>query len=173
LLAVFDRLLAMLAQRAQGAAGQTAPAPPCPAATASAGWERLQVFLRFVLLTPPEAAEFHSLQYTFLSQIGHRDDFRRRLASLYEDWRSHMAADLTGGKFSPRTVATFVQALLHGLAMQRVADPGCYDRQEMLDLVLGVLGGVLGQGASPPRPETPAPPRKRGRRSPKNLGGEP
>src|SRR5262245_39580099 len=82
LLAVFDRLLEMLHQRAQGgAARHNGPPPPCQ--VTRRGWENLQVFLRFMLLTPPEAPEFHSLQYTFLSQIGHRDDFRRRLASLY------------------------------------------------------------------------------------------
>ena len=37
--------------------------------------------------------EFYPLQYTFLSQIGHREDFRARLAKLYEEWRRHMAED--------------------------------------------------------------------------------
>jgi hypothetical protein len=44
------------------------------------------------------------------------------------------------GPVSPRTLASFVQALLHGLAMQRAADPDAYDRQEMLELCLDVLG---------------------------------
>jgi hypothetical protein len=118
------------------------------------------VFLRCFLLQPPEAPEFHALQYTFLSQIGHRDDFRRRLASLYEDWRSHLAEDfaqeLPAGeerpRVSPRTLATFVQALLHGLAIQRVADPASYDRHEMLTLCLELLSGYLGKPgpANPP-----------------------
>lgn len=111
------------------------------------------MFLRFLLLQPPEAPEFHALQYTFLSQIGHRDDFRQRLASLYEEWRTHMAADfaqeLPAGadhpQVLPRTLATFVQALLHGLAIQRVADPTSYDRQEMLTLCVELLGNYLGK----------------------------
>ena len=179
LLAVFDRLLEMIHQRVQGGEGNGRPGCGGP----GTGWQGLQAFLRFMLLTPPEVPEFHSLQYTFLSQIGHRDDFRRRLASLYGEWRNHLAADLAGelagarGNHppSPGTVATFVQALLHGLAMQRVADPGCYDRQEMLDLVLGVLGGVLGQepaGPPPKKSTSPRPSRKRSRRYPKNLAGE-
>jgi AcrR family transcriptional regulator len=179
LLAVFDRLLEMLHQRVQGGEGNGQPGCGGP----GTGWQGLQAFLRFMLLTPPEVPEFHSLQYTFLSQIGHRDDFRRRLASLYGAWRNHLAADLAGElarapsarRIGPGTVATFVQALLHGLAMQRVADPDAYDRQEMLDLVLGVLGGVLGQPAAlAPLKKSPstARPRKRSRRSPNNLAGE-
>src|SRR5438067_2031815 len=71
LLAVFDRLIAMLHQREQPGEGP-------------GGWERLRAFLSCFILHPPEAPEFHSLQYTFLSQIGHRNDFRQRLAGLYE-----------------------------------------------------------------------------------------
>jgi AcrR family transcriptional regulator len=158
LLAVFDRLLEMLHERAQ--CGQAAGnGQPSPCAPGEAGWERLRQFLEFMLLTPPEVPEFHSLQYTFLSQIGHREDFRRRLASLYGEWRSHMAGDLSldlarsaaGRAFAPATVATFVQALLHGLAMQRVADPEAYDREEMCDLVLAVLGGLLAPKRRSPR----------------------
>jgi AcrR family transcriptional regulator len=146
LLAVFDRLLQLMKQRVE------AEHPDHPCGTTSKGWERLQAFLSFVLLNPPEAKEFHSLQYTFLSQIGHREDFRQRLADLYESWRSHMAKDLTddladkgrpGAPVSPRTFATLVQAILHGLAMQRVADPRAYDRQEMVDLCLDLLGSYL------------------------------
>jgi AcrR family transcriptional regulator len=147
LLAVFDRLLELMLRRADGKEG-----PPC--ALEGRGWERLQHFLTFFLLTPPEAPEFHALQYTFLSQIGHREDFRARLASLYEDWRGRMAAelagDLVGTGVSPRALATFVQAILHGLAMQRVADPEAFDRQEMLSLCLRVLGTVLGRPAGAP-----------------------
>jgi AcrR family transcriptional regulator len=149
LLAVFDRLLLMMHERVQAAHGD-----PCE--HGGTAWERLEQFLRWVLLQPPSVPEFHALHYTFLSQIGHREDFRRRLAQLYEDWRAHMAAgfakDLVPGgeqnagggvrppAVSPRTVASFVQALLHGLAMQRAADPGAYDRQEMLELCLDLLG---------------------------------
>jgi hypothetical protein len=50
---------------------------------------------------------------------------------------------------SPRTVASFMQAILHGLAIQRVADPDSFDPQEMLTLTLHVLGSYIGK-------ETPA-----------------
>lgn len=94
--------------------------------------------------------ELGPLQYTFLSQIGHREDFRSRLANLYEEWRRHMALDYAGAlgqrpgpPVSPRTFATLVQAVVHGLAMQRTADPEAYDKQEMLELVLDVFGTYL------------------------------
>src|SRR3984893_7877067 len=64
LLAVFDRLLEMMRERAGG---------PCQ--MSGEGWERVRQFLPGFLLKPPPAAVFHALQYTFLSQISHRDDF--------------------------------------------------------------------------------------------------
>jgi AcrR family transcriptional regulator len=148
LLAVFDRLLQMMHERVR--AGQNGH--PCQ--RGDTGWEHLQHFLTFFVLQPPEWPEFHALQYTFLSQIGHRDDFRGRLASLYEQWRAHMAGDLApevgrrGAGVSPRTVASFVQAVLHGLAMQRAADPDSYDRHEMLALCLDMLGYYLAPPAN-------------------------
>lgn len=153
LLAVFDRLLAMMHDRADHE-----HIPGCPAAQPTA-WGRLRAFLEFILLHPPEVPEFHALQYTFLSQIGPRDDFRQRLASLYEKWRGEMAADFarelpagTAPAVSPRTLATFVQALVHGLAMQRAADPDAYDRAEMLKLCLHLLGNYLGKDERLPAP---------------------
>jgi hypothetical protein len=109
-------------------------------------------------------AEFHSLQYTFLSQIGHRADFRARLANLYEGWRTHLAEDfaraLPAGQssVSPRTLAAFVQALLHGLAIQRKVDPAAYDRQEMLTLCSELLGNYLEK----PAPQASPPGNRRG-----------
>jgi AcrR family transcriptional regulator len=160
LLAVFDRLLLLMHQRVQAAHGG-------PCVPGDSAWERLQHFLGWVLLQPPSVPEFHALQYTFLSQIGHREDFRQRLAQLYEDWRAHMAGDFAKdlaaggeqkggdeggpGPVSPRTLASFVQALLHGLAMQRAADPDAYDRQEMLELCLDVLGSYFRRPKRPRR----------------------
>ncbi len=145
LLAVFDRLIEMMHERARtnGVGGEGCGFP-------EQGWEHLTHFLTMFLLNPPAMPEFHSLQYTFLSQIGHRDDFREKLAGLYAEWRDHMAQDVAvdlerrpGKKASPRTFATLVQAILHGLAIQRAADPDAYDRQEMLDLCLDLLGAYV------------------------------
>jgi hypothetical protein len=134
-----------------------------PCADDLSGWDRLRHFLSVVLVTPPDMPGFHSLQYTFLAQLGHREDLRERLAGLYEQWRNHLAQDVAEelsrnpsidrdagvpdtpcrGTVSARTVASFIQAILHGLAVQRTADPEAYDRQEMLDLCLEVLGQYL------------------------------
>jgi AcrR family transcriptional regulator len=149
LLAVFDRLLQLLKERARAETST-----PCHAG--GTPWDRLRHFLTYVLLDPPSMPEFHALQYTFLSQIGHREDYRRRLAELYGAWREHMAADLASqlarrGELavSARTFATLVQALIHGLTMQRAADSEAFDRQEMLTLCLDLLGSYL-------RPTNPA-----------------
>src|ERR1700730_12773697 len=64
LLAVFDRLLTMMHQRAHGEGGN---GRPCE--FAGVGWERMRHVLTLLLLNPPPVPEFHSLQYTFLSQI--------------------------------------------------------------------------------------------------------
>src|SRR5438552_9630277 len=76
LLAVFDRMLEMMRQRARADATH-----PAAALCDVPGWERLRGFLTWFVLTPPNDPAFHALQHTFLSQIGHREDFRRRLAS--------------------------------------------------------------------------------------------
>ena len=92
LLAVFDRLIQQMHERRPGRPRRQRPVP-APAE----GWERLEFLLRKILLEPPAFPEFGSLQYTFLSQIGHREDFRLRLANLYKEWREYMARDLAGG----------------------------------------------------------------------------
>jgi AcrR family transcriptional regulator len=142
LLAVFDHTIeVMMRRRAEDDPIQV-------------GWERMVAFLTSFIANPPEIPEFHALQYTFLSQVGHRDDYRDRLANLYEHWRSFAVADLAEEvaalpadrpRVAVRTLASFIQAVLHGLAMQRVADPSAYDRDEMRHLVLSMLGGYLGK----------------------------
>jgi AcrR family transcriptional regulator len=150
LVAAFDRLIAMLRDRAEAGADGSATFKAMPH-----GWERVVGFLTWFVLNPPSLPEFHALQYTFLSQIGHRDDFRSRLANLYEEWRQRMSQDFApalgraNGKrqASARTLATLVQAILHGLAMQRAADPNSYEKEEMLELCLDLLGSYLKQAA--------------------------
>src|ERR1700722_1739283 len=73
LLAVFDRLIQMMHERAHSGQ-ETEGGGPCGAGMV--GWERLQFFLKKLLLEPPAFPEFGSLQYTFLSQMGHREDYR-------------------------------------------------------------------------------------------------
>jgi AcrR family transcriptional regulator len=152
LLAVFDRILQRMHERVNNSAAKGA-CQGCP----DSGWEWVKLLLTMILTQPPPSPEFGCLQYTFLAQVSHREDFRRRLATLYEEWRSNitrgLAYDQSGGHFkrlvSPRAMSTLVQALLHGLSMQAVADPQAFDRQEMLELCLDVLGTYLGVKVAP------------------------
>jgi len=164
LLAVFDRILQRMHERVSRSAELS-----CHAGCPESGWEVVRLLLTMILTQPPLSPEFGCLQYTFLAQVSHREDFRQRLAKLYEEWRANMSAGLAKDQLddrfrrpvNARAVATFVQALLHGLAMQAVADPAAFDREEMLQLCLDVLGTYLGvRGASAYRgKETP---RKKG-----------
>src|SRR5258707_14531226 len=118
LLAVFDRLLHLMCE-------QHGEDPPCPSPPKGEGrnWDHpiakldwldfVRHLLDMILQDPPAHPEFHALQYTFLSQIGHREDFRDKLANLYEEWRHHLAEDLRRQlkkkpalrKVSPRAMA--------------------------------------------------------------------
>jgi AcrR family transcriptional regulator len=144
LLAVFDHLLELMYQRVGTPRGDV------PCSDEGTGWEWVSHLLDMVLRRPVASPEFHCLQYTFLSQIGHREDFRKRLASLYEEWRGNMTRGIAGERAGspappadPRLLATLVQAILHGLSMQLAADPNAFDREAMLRLCLDVLGGYL------------------------------
>src|SRR6516162_7009806 len=86
LLAVFDRMLQLTYERI----GTPEGAPPEEAS----GWDWTKHLLEKIVGQAPVNPEFGVLQYTFLSPIGHREDFRRRLATLYEEWRGQMAAGL-------------------------------------------------------------------------------
>ncbi len=151
LVAVFDRLIQLMrAQHEQsGPCRQDLP------------WlEKFRLGLSMVMEQPPAHPEFHALQYTFLSQISHRADYRQRLVDLYEQWRQIVAGDLVRElekrpsvrKVAPRTVATLVQAIMHGLAMQTAADPESFDPQEMIHLCLDMLGTYLWIPPTPSRP---------------------
>jgi AcrR family transcriptional regulator len=143
LLAVFDRLVNLSYQRIgtpEGALNGQA-----------SGWDWSKHLLEKIVGESPINPQFGILQYTFLSQIGSREDFRRRLATLYEEWRSHMAAGLAADlarhpatrQVPPRALASVIQALLHGLSMQAAADPEAFDRQEVVTLCLDMLGSYL------------------------------
>jgi AcrR family transcriptional regulator len=160
LLAVFDRLLQLGYQRIGLPPGHDPAAPPAE----PSAWPWIEHLLRKLVAEPPAGRSFGCLQYTFLSQIGHRDDYRRRLATLYEEWRGGMAeglaADLTRSPHpravSPRTLASLVQALLHGCGMQLAADAEAFDREEMVRLCLDLLGNYLHKPAHGRRKRAPA-----------------
>lgn len=143
LLAVFDRLLQLMYQRIGTPQGQ-----PCEQAS---GWDWVQHLLQAVPEQPHDSPGFHTLQYTFLAQMGHREDFRKRLATLYEEWRCNMSRGLAqdlerrppARTVDPRALATLIQAILHGLAMQRAADPQSFDHGQLLHLCVDLLGTYL------------------------------
>ncbi|HZT82629.1 MAG TPA: TetR/AcrR family transcriptional regulator [Gemmataceae bacterium] len=142
LLAVFDHVVGLMHARIGAPAGGQGE---------QSGWGWVEHLLGRLLGEPPLSKEFACLQYTFLAQIAHREDFRERLAGLYETWRGNLAEGLAadsargelGRHFSPRAVSCLVQAMLHGLRMQLAADPEAFDREEMLHLCLDVLGNYL------------------------------
>ena len=171
LLAVFDRLLLLMCQKMHETSGDPLP-PPDEKFGVAPVWEGVQKLLQMVLGPVPLGVPFHALQYTFLAQISHRVDFRQRIASLYEEWRSGLAAHwfvsakpalAVAGRVAPRTVASFVQAVVHGLSMQLAADPEAFDRTEMLQLCIGVFAPLFAspeaegsaKPATSPRPGRP------------------
>jgi AcrR family transcriptional regulator len=155
LLGVFDRLVQLTYQRIGRPEGRTCDQ--------ESGWEWIQHLLDKLLTGPALSPEFGCLQYTFLSQMTHREDFRQRLATLYETWRSNMALGLssdmarrpTARRASPRALATLVQAILHGLGMQRAADPDAFNPEEMLHLCLDVLDTYLWKESRVPKKRKP------------------
>jgi AcrR family transcriptional regulator len=146
LLAVFDYLVMLIHLRVGTPGGQ-----PCGHESLNSGWAWIEHLLTTLVGQPPVSPEFSCLQYTFLSQIAHREDFRQRLAMLYEAWRCNMtqgiAADQARTRSArpvpPRAMASVVQALLHGLSTQLEADPNAFDREEVLALCLDLLGAYL------------------------------
>ncbi len=146
LLAVFDRMIALMGQQhGEKEIDQL-------------DWlDIVRHVLDIVLATPPAHPEFHALQHAFLSQTSHREDFRKRLAGLYEHWRERSIAGLKRDlkkrpavrKVSPRVLATLVQAIFHGLAVQRAADPPALDTEAVVHLCLDMLSSYLWAG--PPK----------------------
>ena len=143
LLAVFDRVLQLMYQRVGTPAGQSPDT--------AGGWAWIRHLLETVPEQPRLSPDFHTLQFTFLAQMGHRKDFRQRLATLYEEWRSHLAEELAKDlnpprrhrPVSPRAMATLILAILHGLGTQTAADPEAFQREEMLTLCLDMLGAYF------------------------------
>ena len=148
LLAVFDYLVMLIHLRIGTPEGK-----PCNHEDVQGAWPWIAHLFTALLAHPPVSPEFSCLQYTFLAQIAHREDFRQRLAMLYETWRSNMAQGFpedrkrgrTRRNVPPRTMASLVQAILHGLTMQLAADPEAFDRHDMLNLCLDMLSSYLGR----------------------------
>lgn len=145
LLAVFDRMLRRMIERAMQSDG--------PKPMTGRAWECVRHGLGKQLDPAwPSADErdFFSLVYTFLAQMGHREDYRDKLSERYAEWREFITADVVGSvpeprPVSPRVTAGLIQALFHGLAMQLAVDPEAFDRGEMLEACVRLLAPLFKQ----------------------------
>src|SRR5688572_4920533 len=156
LLAVYDRMLRRMIGEAMRGDG--------PKPMTGRAWACLQHGLGKHLdpaWPPPAGRELFSLLYTFLAQMGHRDDYRKRLSNLYQEWRGHIANDIRTSvsephAVPPRVVAALIQALIHGLDVQLQLDPEAFDRQEMLAACVSLLAPLFKQTPNPdPAPAAP------------------
>ena len=98
--------------------------------------------------------DLFSLLYTFLAQMGHRADYRVKLAEMYQGWRNHIAADVAHSvpeprPADPRIAASLLQALVHGLTVQLMVDPEAFDRPAMFEACVRLLAPLFGPAASP------------------------
>jgi AcrR family transcriptional regulator len=149
LLAVYDRMLRRMIRNAMAAEG--------PKPMTGRAWECTQFILtRHLEPGWPLAGnkDLFSLLFTFLAQMGHREDYRTRLSEWYSEWRSLIAADIAGSVpeprlASPRVMAALLQALFHGLDVQLMMDPDAFDRQEMLALCLRLVAPMFNRAADP------------------------
>jgi AcrR family transcriptional regulator len=150
LLAVYDRMLKRMIREAMAEDG--------PKPMTGRAWECVRHGLQKHLVSewpPVGRKELFSLLFTFLAQMGHRDDYRARLSQWYSEWRSFIAADVAGSvpeprAASPRVTAALIQALFLGLDVQLMMDPDAFDRREMFEACVKVLAPLFGQPLAPP-----------------------
>ncbi len=147
LLAVFDRMLAGMIREAIATAERSGVARPGEGSVL----DRIQHGLgKMMSGQGHEQTELHSLVHTFMAQVRHRDDYRRKLAAANAGWRGHIAADITasaGGvppPVSPAVTASIAMALFQGLGGQLAVDPEAFDRAAVADACLRILAPLLG-----------------------------
>jgi AcrR family transcriptional regulator len=159
ILAVFDDTVTQMKQEA--GAGRIGD---------RAGWERFEAALDFVLTKKPQDDPLDCLQYTFLAQMSHRDDFRARLAAEYAAMRKDLAADFAERATAAghdaddlRAITAVALGAIHGLIMQLNVDPKSYDPTRVMRVFKDMLLGYLARSGPG---EPPAVGRKReGKRS--------
>lgn len=155
LLAVHDRMLRRMIREFQSAEG--------PKPLSGRAQECFQHALgRHLSPTwpPPAAKNLLSILFTFLAQMGHREEYRKRLALWYSNWRSFIAEDVAGSVpeprvASPRVTAALIQALIHGLDVQLMMDPEAFDRAEMLGAVTALFAPLFAPAPDSPSPGAP------------------
>jgi AcrR family transcriptional regulator len=155
LLAVYDRMLRRMIRERMWSDG--------PKPMTGRAWDCLQHGLKKHLAPDwptPEGKELFGLLFTFLAQIGHSEDYRKRLSQWYSDWRTFLATDIEGSVpepriAPPRVMAALLQSIFLGLDIQLMMNPDAFDRQEMLAACVRLLAPMFNQAADSPTPGAP------------------
>lgn len=145
LLAVHERMLRRMIREFLASSG--------PKPMTGRAWDCFQNALKGHLgLNPAHPIErgkdLFSLLYTFLAQMGHREDYRNRLSEMSRTRQGMIAADFAESVPEPRPVspeiaAGLLQALMHGLIMQLMVDPNAFDRQAMFEACTRLLAPMF------------------------------
>lgn len=143
LLAVFDRMVGEMRKRGENEHGVQ------PSGSRSEAKRRMHQ-IADIVLKRPAPDQFAALQYSFLAQMRHRDDFRERLAALYEEWRTRMTDDWKAAlprasRADRRARATVFQAILHGLTQQFEVDPAAFNIAAVRRVCNRVMNELIGE----------------------------
>lgn len=147
LLAVFDRMLAGMIRENIATAERDGVARPGEGRVI----DRVKYAIdRLMAGQGPSQTELLSLVHTFMAQVRHREDYRRKLAAANAGWRQHVAADIAASAgdaplpVPPAAAASILMALFQGLGGQLAVDPDAFDKQAVADAVLRILAPLLG-----------------------------
>jgi AcrR family transcriptional regulator len=147
LLAVFDRMLSGMIRENIATAERDGVARPGEGRVI----DRIRYALdRMMNGRGPEQTELLSLVHTFMAQVRHREDYRRKLAAANAGWRQHVAADIAASAADapppvpPAAAASIIMALFQGLGGQLAVDPDAFDRAAVADACLRLLAPLLG-----------------------------
>ena len=146
LLAVFDRMLTRMITEAIADAersGVNRPGVGSPLDRVKHGLDRMMTG------GGPDQTELASLVHTFMAQVRHREDYRRKLAAANAGWREHVAADIAASAgptpaVPPAALASVVMALFQGLGGQLMVDPQAFDRAAVAGACLRMLAPLFG-----------------------------
>lgn len=146
LLAVFDRMLARMIREAVADAERSGVSPPGVGSPLA----RLRHGLTRMLFGggPGKPDELPALVHTFMAQVRHRDDYRKKLAMANAGWRAHLAADVAAAAgptppAPPPVVASIMMALFQGLSGQLAVDPEAFDRAAVAATCVKLLAPLL------------------------------
>jgi AcrR family transcriptional regulator len=145
LIAVFDRMLRRMIAEIVSSGG------PTPGTGQAWDCTKHMFAHRLTSFAQGSRQDLSSLIYTFLAQMNHREDYRDKLAFMFEEWRTRLADDWTltvpepRPPLSPRIAATLIQALVNGLTMQLAVNPNTFDSEEMLAACEWLLAPMFGK----------------------------